>query len=85
MPVVEIVCTGMVLVPLAVKPDTPVEALAVHAKVAPATLEVRVTSVVLPPEQMVCVNGELLTVGVGLTVTVTFWVPEHPFAVVVIA
>ena len=69
-PVVDMVCTGMVLVPLAVNPDTPAVAVAVHAKVAPETLEVSVTSVLLPPEQMVCVNGELLTVGFGLTSTV---------------
>ena len=48
-------------------PDTPVPAVAVQAKVAPETFEVRVTSVELPPEQMVCVKGELETVGVGLT------------------
>ena len=57
----------MVLVPLLVNPDTPVPAVAVQAKVAPETFEVRVTSVELPPEQMVCVKGELETVGVGLT------------------
>ena len=51
--------------PLAVKPDTPAVADAVHAKVVPLTLDVRVTSVVLPPEQIVCVNGELVTDGVG--------------------
>ena len=60
----------MVLVPLAVKPDTPAVAVAVHAKVAPLTLEVRVTRVVLLPEQMVCDNGELVIVGIGLTRTV---------------
>ena len=57
-------------VPLAVKPDTPAVAVAVHAKVAPATLDVNVTNEVLPPEQIVWVNGELVTVGVGLTITV---------------
>ena len=57
----------MVLVPLAVKPDTPPEADAVQAKVVPLTPEVRVTSVVLAPEQIVCANGELLTFGVGFT------------------
>ena len=61
------VCTGMVLVPLAVKPETPAVAVAVQAKVVPATPEVRVTSVVLPPEQMVCDKGELVTVGFGFT------------------
>ena len=57
----------MVLVPLAVKPETPAVAVAVQAKVVPATPEVRVTSVVLAPEQMVCDNGELVTVGFGFT------------------
>ena len=56
--------------PLAVKPETPAVAVAVHAKVVPATPEVRVTSVELAPEQIVCVNGELVTVGEGLTVIV---------------
>ena len=69
-PVVVIVWTGMVPVPLAVKPDTPAVAVAVHAKVAPVTSEVRVTRVVLAPEQMVCVKGVLVTDGFGLTSTV---------------
>ena len=55
--------------PLEVKPDTPAVAEAVQAKVDPAMLEVRVTSVVFDPEQMVCDNGELVTVGKGLTLT----------------
>ena len=53
--------------PLAVKPETPAVAEAVQVKVVPLTLEVRVTSVVLAPEQMVCVNGELVIVGNGFT------------------
>ena len=57
----------MVLVPLAVKPETPAVAVAVQAKVVPVTLEVRVTSVVFAPEQMVCDNGVLVTVGKGFT------------------
>ena len=60
----------MVPVPLAVKPDTPAVADDVHAKVVPLTSAVRVTSVVLPPEQIVCVNGELVTDGFGFTSTV---------------
>ena len=68
-PVVVIVWTGMVPVPLAVNPDTPAVAVAVQAKVAPVTLEVKVTKVVALPEQIVCVRGLLLTVGIGLTVT----------------
>ena len=71
----------MVLVPLAVNPDTPDDPVAVQAKVAPLTLEVSVTSVVLLPEQMVCDNGVLVTIGVGLTVTVYVnTVPAQPFA-----
>jgi hypothetical protein len=58
------------LVPLAVKPETPGVAVAVHANVVPLILEVRVTDAVLVPEQMVCVNGELVTDGRGLTSTV---------------
>ena len=69
-PVVDIVCKGIVLVPFAVKPDTPAVAVAVHAKVVEPTLDVRVTSVVLVPEQMVCVIGELVTAGFGFTSTV---------------
>jgi len=65
--VVEIVCTGIVLVPLAVKPETPAVAVAVHEKVVPATPEVRVTKAELPPEQIVWVNDELVTVGTGFT------------------
>ena len=68
-PVVLIVWTGIVLVPLAVKPLTPAVPVAVQAKVAPATLEVKVTKLVELPEQIVCVSGVLLTVGFGLTVT----------------
>ena len=55
--------------PLARKPDTPGVAEAVQANVVPAMLDVRVTSVVVDPEQMVCDNGELVTIGKGLTVT----------------
>jgi hypothetical protein len=57
-------------VPLAVKPETPGVAVAVHANVVPLILEVRVTDAVLVPEQIVCDNGELLIVGVGFTVIV---------------
>ena len=69
-PVVDIVCKGIVLVPFAVKPDTPAVAVAVHAKVAPLTSDVNVTNVVLVPEQIVCDNGELVTAGFGFTRTV---------------
>ena len=60
----------MVPVPEAVKPDTPVVPVAVQAKVAPDTFEVSVTKVVFAPEQIVCVNGLLLTAGAGFTSTV---------------
>ena len=42
---------------------TPAVAVAVHVKVVPAMLEVSVTRVVLPPEQIVWVSGVLVTVG----------------------
>ena len=75
----------MVLVPVVVNPDTPVEAVAVHAKVAPLTLEVRVTSVELDPEQMVWVKGVLLTVGDGFTInapdTALVAVPQVPVTI----
>ena len=59
----------MVPVPLAVNPLTPAVPVAVHAKVAPATSDVSVTRVVLPPEQIVCVRGLFVTTGEGFTVT----------------
>ncbi|WP_369752255.1 hypothetical protein AB3G34_09340 [Flavobacterium sp. WC2409] len=58
-------------VPLVAYPDTPAVAVAVQAKVVPITLEFRVTKEVFPPEQIVCDNGKLVTVGVGFTDTVT--------------
>ena len=64
------VWTGIVPVPLVANPLTPEVAVAVQAKVAPLTFEARVTRVVLVPEQMVCVNGEFVTVGFGFTSTV---------------
>jgi hypothetical protein len=42
--------------------------VAVHEKVVPATLDVRFTSVVDCPEQIVCVKGVLVMLGNGLTV-----------------
>ena len=60
----------MVVVPLVVYPVTPVVAEAVHANVAPLTLDVNVTNVLFAPEQMVCVNGLLVIAGEGLTVIV---------------
>jgi hypothetical protein len=50
---VDIVWTGIVLVPLAANPETPGVAVAVHANVAPLTPEVKLTTVEFVPEQMV--------------------------------
>ena len=60
----------MLPVPDAVNPVMPVVAVAVHENVAPLTLEVSVTAVVAEPEQIVCVNGLLVTTATGLTVTI---------------
>jgi hypothetical protein len=54
-------------------------ATAVQAKVVPGTVEERFTSVLTAPEHNVWVRGQLVTVGLGFTVTV--WVatePGHP-------
>ena len=65
--------------PLRAKPVTPAVAVAVHAKVAPTTLELSVTNAVLAPEQMVCDKEAFVTVGVGFTFTITKKVlPEQP-------
>jgi hypothetical protein len=68
-PKVDIVWTGMVAPPLAANPITSGEAVAVQLNVVPATADVRVTREVVPPEQIVCVNGVFDTVGRALTVT----------------
>jgi hypothetical protein len=53
-------------------------------KAVPATLLVKVTEVTLP-EHSVCEPGVAVTVGIGLTVTVTtIGAPEHPAPVGVI-
>jgi hypothetical protein len=64
-PDVEIVWTGIVEVPLAVKPETPAVAVAVQTKVVPVTLDISVTKVVFEPDVIVCVNGEFVTIGVA--------------------
>jgi hypothetical protein len=51
-PNVEIVWTGIVEVPLVVYPVTPEVADALHAKVVPETLDVRVISEVGEPEHI---------------------------------
>ena len=76
------VSTGIVPVPVAVKPETPAEPTAVQANVVPATAEVGVNAEVLAPEQMVCESTVLVTVGVGSTLTVYVVAgPGHPLAV----
>jgi len=61
---------GIVLVPLGVNPVILDVAVAVHAKVAPGTPDVRVTAVVAWPLQIVWFIGVFVTVGRGLTVMV---------------
>lgn len=57
------------------------EPLAVHENVVPLTLELSPIEVELPL-QIVCVEGEAVTFGIGFTVTTTFCaVPEQPLAV----
>ena len=74
----DIVSIGIGPEPLVVNPETPAVALAVQAKEVPAIPELRVTAVVLPPEQMVCDNVEFVTVGKGFTVTVmVYGAPGH--------
>ena len=55
-------------------------AVQVHANVEPVTLEVKFTEME-EPVQIVWLRGAVVTCGVGLTVTVKFWLgPVHPFA-----
>ena len=61
---------GIGPVPPAEKPLTPAEAVAVHEKDAPFTSEIRVTSELLLPEQIVWLKTALLTRGNGLIVMV---------------
>jgi hypothetical protein len=42
---------------------------AVQEKVVPNTVEVRFTFILVWPEQIVCSSGQLVTVGLGFTVT----------------
>ena len=53
-----------------ITPEIPVGCTAVHAKVAPDVVLVRVTKAEVSPEQMVWLAGEKLTVGLGFTVIV---------------
>jgi hypothetical protein len=71
----------MVLVPFAVKPVMPVVVEAVHENEVPATFDVRLTSVVLLPEQIAWLSGLFDTAGFGFTTTETLTgVPEQPLA-----
>ena len=63
------VSAGRFPVPEAVKPDMPGVALAVHAKVEPATFEARFSAVSVWLLQMVCVAGKF-TFGNGSTIMV---------------
>ncbi len=77
------VSAGMVAVPAGVKPvRVGGMAVAVHVKVAPATLDVSVTGVEGLFEQTDWFSGELVTVGFGLTIICALmaW-PWHPLAV----
>jgi hypothetical protein len=66
----EMVCDGIEFVPLGVNPEIPAEAVAVQVNVVDGTFEVKVTAVVVPPEQIVCCIGEFETIGDGFTVIV---------------
>jgi len=57
-------------------------AVAVQLKVVPATLDVKVQAVEVPPEQIVCTLLILVTVGAGFTVMVCVpLIPGQPLAV----
>ena len=64
------VWAGMVLAPDAVNPVVPTVAVANQSKVVPAMFAVNATAVVVPPEQIVCDRGVLVTDDRGFTVTV---------------
>jgi len=64
------VWAGMMLAPDAVNPVVPAVAVADQLKLEPTTFAANATAVVVPPEQIVCVRGVLVTDGRGFTVTV---------------
>ena len=69
----------MKLPPPAVNPEIGDAVVAVHEKVVPTTFEVRLTWVLVAPEQMVCASGQFDTVALGFTVTAcVVVVPGHP-------
>jgi len=78
-PVLTSVCAIKVPEP-ELDPVTPVDEVTVHENKLPATLEVRIIFVV-PPEQIDDDRGEFVTIGIGLTVTITTkGVPSQPLA-----
>ena len=81
---VEIVCMGIVLVPEGANPDIPAVAVAVHVKVAPAGLDVKVTNAVEEPEQIVWVKGVLVKTGVSFMVNDFVDVAEEPHSLLMI-
>ncbi len=69
----------MLSVPLVENPVIGAMVEAVHEKVVPATVAERLTCALVCPEQSVCSSGQLVTVGLGLTVTIWFTVfPGQP-------
>ena len=69
------VVVGLAVTVAAVVEDKPVAGLQLNVA-APLAV-----SVVLFPSQIVCAAEAIVTVGTGLTVTVTVVVPVHPFVV----
>lgn len=70
--VLVIVCVGIVLVPLAIKPVMPVaDAVAFQLKVVPVTEALSVTRVEVPAEHIFSVKVVLVTAVFGLTVIIT--------------
>ncbi len=72
------------LVPEGVNPEIPAVAVAVHEKVAPAGLEVKVTKAVAEPEQIVCVNGVLVKTGAWFMVKVWLVARVEPHSLVTV-
>ena len=68
-PALNKVSAGIVFVPLGVKPVIVAELL-VQLYVTPAVVELNVTALELPPEQIVCFGELNVSAGEGLTVMV---------------
>ena len=74
----------MVLVPEVTTPVIPVGWIAVHEKVAPGVVLLKVTKAEVSPEQIVWLVGEKFTTGLGFTVMVNVSaILEHPLAVAI--